>query len=40
MDISQSKKEIVDLVTQFIGFISIFVAMILGFLIIYANHFF
>ncbi|MEK8131896.1 FtsX-like permease family protein [Paenibacillus filicis] len=39
LDINQSKKEIVDLITKFIGFISIFVAMILGFLIIYANHF-
>jgi len=39
LDINQSKKEIVDVITKFIGFISIFVAMILGFLIIYANNF-
>ncbi|RXZ77444.1 ABC transporter permease [Paenibacillaceae bacterium] len=39
LDINQSKKEIVDAVTKFIGVISVFVAVILGFLIIYANQF-
>ena len=39
MQVNQSQKMIIELMTQLIGFVSGFVAIILAFLIIYANNF-
>ncbi len=39
MQVNQSQKMIIELLTQLIGFVSGFVAIILAFLIIYANNF-
>lgn len=39
MDMSKSKKEIMDLMNNLLGGVSVFVSFVLGFLIIYANKF-
>lgn len=39
MDLSESKKHYVDLISQIISVVSGFVSFILGFLVIYANSF-
>ena len=39
MDMNETKKEILDLMNNLLGGVSIFVSIVLGFLIIYANKF-
>ncbi|MCI9110870.1 MAG: ABC transporter permease [Bacilli bacterium] len=39
MDMSESKKQILDLMNSLLGGVSVFVSFVLGFLIIYANKF-
>ena len=39
LDISESKKQIIKLMIQMLGMVSVFIAVILGLLIVYANNF-
>ena len=39
LDISESKKQIIKLMIQMLGMVSVFIAVILGLLIVYANKF-
>ena len=39
LQVSQSTKEIIQLMIQMLGFVSVFVAIVLGLLIVYANNF-
>ena len=39
LQVSQSQREIIKLMITMIGFVSVFVAVILGLLIVYANNF-
>ena len=39
IEVSQSTREMIQLMIQLIGMISVFIAIVLGFLIVYANNF-
>lgn len=39
LDLNQSQKEIINVASQFVFYISLFIAILLGFLILYANQF-
>ena len=39
LEVSSSTKEIIKLMINMLGMVSIFIAVILGFLIVYANNF-
>lgn len=39
LDISESQHELLEIMTQTLGYVSVFITFVLGFLIIYANNF-
>lgn len=39
LDLSTSKQQIIELMIQVLGMVSVFVTLVLGFLIVYANNF-
>ncbi len=39
LEVSQSTKEIIKLMISMLGYVSVFVAVVLGLLIVYANNF-
>ena len=39
IEVSQSTREMIQLLIQMLGMISVFIAIVLGFLIVYANNF-
>ena len=39
LELNEGEKDIIDLMNEFLGGVSIFVAIVLGFLIIYASRF-
>ena len=39
MVLSESKRQIIELMLQVLGIVSVFVTIVLGFLIVYANNF-
>ena len=40
LEMSESKRHIIDLMIQMLGGVSVFVSFVLGFLIVFANNFF
>ena len=39
LEVSQSTRQMIQLLVQLLGMVSVFIAIILGFLIVYANNF-
>ena len=39
LDLNTSKQQIIELMIQVLGMVSVFVTLVLGFLIVYANNF-
>ena len=39
IEVSQSTREMIQLLIQMLGMVSVFIAIVLGFLIVYANNF-